>query len=183
MNQQRFTCPKCNGQGSWGSFGACRPHDIHFKHPCRGCNGNGFVMMAAPPQPCNMCQGKGGQGTFGPCSEEDVHYKSPCQPCGGRGFLVAPCPAQPPAPCPLCPTEDTVSRPLVMLYVGYGDCPCHRTILGGGGSERQANTHSPPPPPPPCENNPVSVFWWSMETMFCCDFAVILGWGMVFWGC
>ena len=101
---QRFTCPKCNGLGGWGAFGPCGPQDVHHRHPCKGCNGNGFVMMAAPPQPCSMCQGKGGHGPFGPCSEEDVHYKSPCKPCGGNGFLVTPYPAQlPPLPMSIVP--------------------------------------------------------------------------------
>ncbi|KAL6055246.1 hypothetical protein QOT17_016895 [Balamuthia mandrillaris] len=79
-------CPKCDGKGAWGTFGACEQSSIHRKGDCPCCEGRGSVPCSVVP--CNTCGGKGGKGTFGPCEQNELHYKGPCPDCRGRGYLA-----------------------------------------------------------------------------------------------
>jgi len=83
-----MTCPKCKGQGGWGTFGPCPVGSIHYKRPCMLCGGQCNLPIGANANSCGACQSMGGMGTFGPCEVGSVHYKSDCSTCCGKGYSL-----------------------------------------------------------------------------------------------
>ena len=79
-------CPKCKGQGYWGTFGACTQGSIHKKIACPCCNGT--TRIQSNRQQCFQCKGMGFMGTFGACEWNSIHKKGVCMNCRGKCYII-----------------------------------------------------------------------------------------------
>eukprot|EP01113_Clastostelium_recurvatum_P022506 TRINITY_DN2688_c0_g1_i2.p1 TRINITY_DN2688_c0_g1~~TRINITY_DN2688_c0_g1_i2.p1 ORF type:complete len:1187 (-),score=289.32 TRINITY_DN2688_c0_g1_i2:99-3260(-) len=87
-------CPKCNGAGGWGRFGACEANSVHAVGPCPTCKGasvsggEGFYAFDEDGwgSVCSACKGLGSFDGFGPCDIYDTFKQRMCGTCNGRCY-------------------------------------------------------------------------------------------------